>query len=37
MELNLKNLPRVAVHDIIVHPRDNDLILGNARAKHLRL
>ncbi|MFN6964710.1 MAG: WD40/YVTN/BNR-like repeat-containing protein [Pyrinomonadaceae bacterium] len=27
-ELNLKNLPRVAVHDIIVHPRDNDLILG---------
>jgi hypothetical protein len=28
MELNLKNLPRVAVHDIIVHPRDNDLILG---------
>jgi len=28
IELNLKNLPRVAVHDIIVHPRDNDLILA---------
>ena len=27
-ELNLKNLPRVAVHDIIVHPRDNDIILA---------
>src|SRR6185436_2329699 len=26
--LNLKNLPNVAVHDIIVHPRDNDLILA---------
>jgi len=26
--LLLKNLPHVAVHDIIVHPRDNDLILG---------
>jgi photosystem II stability/assembly factor-like uncharacterized protein len=26
--LGLKNLPHVAVHDIIVHPRDNDLILG---------
>ncbi len=26
--LALKNLPNVAVHDIIVHPRDNDLILG---------
>ncbi len=26
--LALKNLPRVAVHDIIVHPRDNDLILA---------
>jgi hypothetical protein len=24
----LKNLPHVAVHDIVVHPRDNDLILG---------
>jgi photosystem II stability/assembly factor-like uncharacterized protein len=27
-ELNLKNLPKVAVHDILVHPRDNDLILA---------
>ena len=26
--LNLKNLPNVAVHDILVHPRDNDLILA---------
>jgi photosystem II stability/assembly factor-like uncharacterized protein len=26
--LGLKNFPNVAVHDIIVHPRDNDLILG---------
>ncbi len=26
--LALKNLPKVAVHDIIVHPRDNDIILG---------
>ncbi len=26
--LNLKNLPHVAVHDIMVHPRDNDLILA---------
>lgn len=26
--LFLKNKPRVAVHDIVVHPRDNDLILG---------
>ncbi|HJY27007.1 MAG TPA: hypothetical protein VJ306_03145, partial [Pyrinomonadaceae bacterium] len=26
--LNLKNLPNVAVHDIIVHPRENDLILA---------
>nr|MBA2338960.1 hypothetical protein [Pyrinomonadaceae bacterium] len=26
--LNMKNLPNVAVHDIIVHPRDNDLIIG---------
>jgi hypothetical protein len=24
----MKNLPNVAVHDIKVHPRDNDLILG---------
>jgi photosystem II stability/assembly factor-like uncharacterized protein len=28
VELNLKNLPKVAVHDIVVHPRENDLILG---------
>lgn len=28
IELNLKNLPRVAIHDIVVHPRENDLILG---------
>jgi photosystem II stability/assembly factor-like uncharacterized protein len=26
--LNLKNLPVVAVHEILVHPRENDLILG---------
>jgi hypothetical protein len=26
--LALKNLPSVAVHDIIVHPRDNDIILA---------
>jgi photosystem II stability/assembly factor-like uncharacterized protein len=23
-----KNLPKVAIHDILVHPRENDLILG---------
>ena len=28
LELNMKNLPRVAVHDIQIHPRDNDLILA---------
>ncbi len=28
MKLHLKNLPTVAVHDLIVHPRDNDLILA---------
>jgi photosystem II stability/assembly factor-like uncharacterized protein len=28
VELNLKNLPKVAVHDIIIHPRENDLILA---------
>ena len=27
-ELGLKNLPRVAIHDILVHPRENDLILA---------
>ena len=26
--LGLKNLPAVAIHDIIVHPRDNDIILA---------
>ena len=26
--LNLKNLPNVSVHDIMIHPRDNDLILA---------
>ncbi len=26
--LHLKNLPTVAIHDVLVHPRDNDLILG---------
>jgi photosystem II stability/assembly factor-like uncharacterized protein len=26
--LNLKNLPNVSVHDILIHPRENDLILG---------
>ena len=26
--LQFKNLPTVAVHDILIHPRDNDLILG---------
>ena len=25
-ELNMKNFPRVAVHDILIHERDNDLI-----------
>jgi hypothetical protein len=28
LPLNLKNLPNVAVHDILVHPRENDLILA---------
>jgi len=31
IRLSLKNLPTVAVHDILVHPRDNDLILGTHR------
>jgi hypothetical protein len=26
--MNLKNLPNVSVHDILIHPRDNDLILA---------
>lgn len=28
MKLHMKNLPPVAVHDILIHPRENDLILG---------
>jgi photosystem II stability/assembly factor-like uncharacterized protein len=28
LRLNLKNLPNVSVHDILVHPRENDLILA---------
>ena len=28
LALSLKNLPNVAVHDIVVHPRENDLILA---------
>ena len=28
MRLHLKNLPPVAVRDIVIHPRENDLILG---------
>lgn len=28
INLGMKNLPRVAVHDIFVHPRENDLILA---------
>jgi hypothetical protein len=27
-QLRMKNLPTVSVHDILIHPRDNDLILG---------
>jgi photosystem II stability/assembly factor-like uncharacterized protein len=26
--MSFKNLPPVAVHDIVIHPRENDLILG---------
>ena len=26
--LHMKNFPSVAVHDVIVHPRENDLILA---------
>jgi len=26
--LEMKNMPRVAVHDLLVHPRDNDLIIA---------
>jgi photosystem II stability/assembly factor-like uncharacterized protein len=28
LALNLKNLPNISVHDILVHPRENDLILA---------
>ncbi|HEX2269192.1 MAG TPA: hypothetical protein VHH35_06645 [Pyrinomonadaceae bacterium] len=28
LPLNLKNLPNVAIHDIVIHPRENDLILA---------
>lgn len=28
IKLHMKNLPTVPVHDILVHPRENDLILG---------
>jgi len=28
ISLGLKNLPNVAVHDILIHPRENDLILA---------
>jgi photosystem II stability/assembly factor-like uncharacterized protein len=28
MKLHMKNLPTAAVHDILIHPRENDLILG---------
>lgn len=28
IRLNLKNLPHVSVHDILIHPRENDLILA---------
>jgi hypothetical protein len=28
VRMHLKNLPPVAVRDIVIHPRDNDLILG---------
>lgn len=28
IKLHLKNLPTVAVHDILIHPQENDLIIG---------
>jgi len=28
IKLHMKNLPTVSVHDILIHPRENDLILG---------
>ncbi len=27
--LHLKNLPTVAVHDLLIHPRENDLVVGS--------
>ncbi len=27
-KLHLKNLPTVSVHDLLIHPRDNDLVVG---------
>ena len=32
LPLNLKNLPNVAIHDILVHPRENDLISRRTAA-----
>ena len=29
------NLPTVAVHDLTIHPRENDLVLGHLRARDL--
>ena len=28
-KLHLKNLPTVAIHDLLIHPRDNDIVLGS--------
>lgn len=28
IKLHMKNLPPVSIHDILIHPRENDLILG---------
>lgn len=28
IKLHMKNLPTVSVHDILIHPKENDLILG---------
>ncbi len=34
--LNLRNLPNVAVHDIKIHPRDNDLVIAtHGRSVHI--
>ena len=29
-----RNLPVVAVHDIVVHPIENDLVIGTHRRRH---